>query len=228
MSLAEKLRRFAVEAELYAGLMRPERGEVRVAVRLTDTGEAATLVLGEKIEVAEGSEGADLALTMEARVFDAVSRGEADFGALIGRSRMSDVRPINYQVLNSSRLADIVEVMKAGMTFFFTPGRVKVRELRQELAGEAHGAHPIPIVYWDGLRAAWYVVRKGEVMNEEGERDPYPQAVVILKGNGAFVLDEDELELRPSTVVYVPPNSLHQIRAVEDVEAIWIAWKTPP
>jgi len=37
-----------------------------------------------------------------------------------------------------------------------------------------------------------------------------------------------ELELRPSTVVYVPPNSLHQIRAEEDVEAIWIAWKTPP
>ena len=57
MSLAEKLRRFAVEAELYAGLMRPEKGEVRVAVRLTDSGEAATLVLGEKIEVVEGSEG---------------------------------------------------------------------------------------------------------------------------------------------------------------------------
>ncbi len=43
-----------------------------------------------------------------------------------------------------------------------------------------------------------------------------------------FALDEAELELRPSTVVYVPPNSLHQIRADEDVEAIWIAWKTPP
>jgi mannose-6-phosphate isomerase-like protein (cupin superfamily) len=228
MRLAEKLRRFAVEAELYTGLMRPEKGEVRVAVRLTDTGETATLVLGEKIEVAEGSEGTDLALTMEAHVFEAVSRGEADFGALIGRSRMSDVRPINYQVLNPSRLADIVEVMKAGMTFFFTPGRVKVRELRPELAGEAHGAHPIPIAYWDGLRAAWYVIRKGEVMNEEGERDPYPQAVVVLKGKGVFILDEAELELRPSTVVYMPPNSMHQIRAEEDVEAIWIAWKTPP
>ena len=119
MSLVEELRRFAFEAELYAGLMRPERGEMRVAERLTDTGEAATLVLGEKLEVAEGSEGADLALTMEGRVFDAVSRGEADFGALIGRSRMSDVRPTNYQVLNHSRLADIVEVMKAGMTFFW-------------------------------------------------------------------------------------------------------------
>jgi mannose-6-phosphate isomerase-like protein (cupin superfamily) len=228
MSLAEKLRRFAVEAELYAGLMRPEKGEVRVTVRFTDSGEAATLVLGEKLEVVEGSEGADLALTMEGSVFDDVARGEADFGALIGRSRMSDVRPINYQVLNPSCLADIVEVMKAGMTSFFTPGRVKVRELRPELAGEAHGAHPIPVVYWDGLRTAWYMVRKEEVMNEEGERDPYPQAFVVLKGEGVFVLDEAELKLRPSTVVYVPPNSLHQIRAEEDVEAIWIAWKTPP
>ena len=121
-----------------------------------------------------------------------------------------------------------MEVIKAGMTFFFTPGRVKVREPRPELAGEAHGAHPIPLVYWDDLRTAWYVVRKGEVMNEEGERDPYPQAVVVLKGKGVFILDKAELELRPGTVVYEPPNSMHQIRAEEDVEAIWIAWKTPP
>ena len=103
-----------------------------------------------------------------------------------------------------------------------------MRELRPELAGEAHGVHPIPIAYWDGLRAAWYVVKKGEAMNEEGERDPYPQAVVVLKGKGIFVLDEAEMDLRPSTVIYVPPNSLHQMKVEEDVEAIWIAWKTPP
>jgi len=29
-------------------------------------------------------------------------------------------------------------------------------------------------------------------------------------------------------VIYVPKNCLHQLRADEDVEAVWLAWQTPP
>lgn len=223
--LVEGLRRLLEEAELYLELLKRE-DEVRIAVALTDSGEAATLVVGDRIRVVEGLEEPDLRLTMEKRVFEEILRGDADFGALIGRSKMSDVRPINFEFLNPNRLAAASEALPM-MAFFFTPGKVKVKELRAELAGEAHGAHPIPLVYWDGLRSAWYMVRKGEVLNEEGERDPYPQAFMILRGRGAFILDDVELELRPNTVIYVPRNSVHQIRADEDVEAIWIAWQTP-
>lgn len=37
-----------------------------------------------------------------------------------------------------------------------------------------------------------------------------------------------EAELRPNIAVYVPINSVHMIRADEDIEAIWLAWQTPP
>ena len=213
--------------ELYGDLVRQEEGEIRVAVVLTDTGEEATLTLSDKIEVGGGSDEADLRMTMERRVFDEVLRGEADFGALIGRSRMSDVRPINFQFLKPERASVITDALKAMITFFI-PGRVKVKELSGRLAGLAHGAHPIPLVYWDGIRLAWYQVRKGEVVNEEGERDPYPQVFIVLKGKGTIFIDETELELRPNTAVYVPINSIHKVKADEDVEAIWFAWKTPP
>jgi len=227
-SLIEGLRRLAEEAEPYLDLMKTEGGDVRIAVTLTDSGEGAALVVGDGITVAEEQGEPDIRLTMEKRVFEGILRGGADFGALIGRSKMSDVRPINFELLNMERAAVASEVLKAMMTFFFTPGRVKVKALRPELAGEAHGAHPIPLVYWDGVRFAWYAVRAGEVLNEEGERDPYPQAFVILRGRGVFVIDDARLELRRNTVIYVPPNSVHQIRADEDVEAIWIAWRAPP
>jgi len=70
-------------------------------------------------------------------------------------------------------------------------------------------------------------VRKGEVVNEEGDRDPYPHLLVILRGRGTIIIDDTELGLRPNTAVYVPINSVHMIKADEDVEAIWFAWRIP-
>jgi len=50
---------------------------------------------------------------------------------------------------------------------------------------------------------------------------------VILRGRGSFILDDVEIELSPKTAIYVTCNSVHQIRAEETVEAIWLAWQTP-
>ncbi|UCH57974.1 MAG: cupin domain-containing protein [Candidatus Bathyarchaeota archaeon] len=226
MMLGQILGHLIEDVELYADLLSAE-GVVRVAVALTDTGEGATIVVGDEIGVLEGSVDPDIRLTMESGALREMLDGKADFGALISRSRMSDVRPINFQLMNPEKASAAIEALKT-MGLLFPPGRIKVKELRRELAGDAHGAHPMPLVYWDGIRFAWYVIDAGEVLNEEGERDPYPQAMVILKGKGVISLDEVEMELRPGTVVYIPVNSVHRISAEEDVELLWLAWKTPP
>ena len=224
--LVDGLRHLVEDVELYLDSLELEAGEVRISVELTDSHETATIILSDRIILVEGAEELDLQLMMQKHVFEEILNGDADFGALIGRSKMSDVRPINFKILNPKHAAVISEALKT-MILLFTPGRVKVKELGEDLAGEAHGAHPIPLVYWDGVRFAWYVVKEGEVLNEAGERDPYPQAFVILRGRGYFILDDIELVLTPNTMIYVPRNSVHQIRAEEDVEAIWLAWQTP-
>jgi mannose-6-phosphate isomerase-like protein (cupin superfamily) len=228
IGLLEGLCRLTEEAGLYLDLMGLEDDEIRIEVSLVDSDEAATLVVGRGIEVLGSSEDPDLRLTMERRVFDDMMEGDADFGAMVGRSRMSDVRPVNVEMLKADKASSAMEVLKTMMTIFFTPGKVKVKRLRKELAGEAHGAHPIPLVYYDDLRCAWYAIKKGEVLNEAGERDPYPQAIVVLKGEGVIVVGDERLELEPQTVVYIPKNALHQIEASEDVEALWLAWQAPP
>ena len=228
MKLIEGLRRLVDDMALYKDQLEHSGEELRISVRLTDTGDEATIVVGEEIHVEDSVENLDLRINMEQATFKGLLSREADFGALVGRSRMSDVRPINPEFLKPERVSAAFEVLKVMMNVFFTPGRHKVKELRGELAGDAHGAHPIPLVYWDGLRFAWYQIRRGEVLNEAGERDPYPQVVVPLRGRGTIVLDGEEMELRPSTAVYIPANSLHQIRADEDIEALWLAWKAPP
>lgn len=221
------LKRLVEEAELYADQLKQEE-EIRVAVTLTDTGEEATILLGDSLSVSEGSESPDLRLTLESQTFENVLEGEADFGALIGRSRASDVRPINFQILNPEKAATTVETMKAMMTYFFTPGKVKAKRLLRDLAGEAHGARPIPLVYHEGVRFAWYSIGEGEVLNEAGERDPYPQFVAISKGRGRLILEDEEIPLKPNIGVYIPADSLHKIEAQEDIEAFWLAWKAPP
>jgi len=225
--LIEGLGRLLRDAELHM-VQLTRRKPVRIGFRLTDTGEEATLGLGESLTLESGLKAPAVTLTMESGVFKDIMDGSKDFGAMIGRSKMSDIRPINYQLNDAGRLGDAMETIKAMMTVFFTPGRVKVRPLRRKLAGDAHGAHPIPLVYWQGVRAAWYHVDQGETLNEEGERDPYPQCVIPLEGSGALTLDKEELVIHPGNAYYVPPGSAHKVRTMDGLTLLWLAWDTPP
>ncbi|MBS7637924.1 cupin domain-containing protein [Candidatus Bathyarchaeota archaeon] len=92
----------------------------------------------------------------------------------------------------------------------------------EEPAGEAHGAHPIPLVYWNGLRSSWYLVKAGETLKREGETDPWPQMFIVLKGR--VKVHEEEFEIEPKMAIHIPKDCTHQIAAEEDVELIWISW----
>ena len=225
--LLEGLKRLNEDSRLYTDQLKTEK-PIHIGFRLLDTMEEAALIVHDKVTVVEDVSNSIAILTMQSTTFNKILDGEADFAALIGRSRMSDVRPINYEVKNPEQLGEAFETVKALMTVFFTPGKIKVRKLSKELAGSAHGAHPIPIVYWKGLRYAWYHVAGGQVLNETGEKDPYPQAFLLLKGAGVLELEQTSLVLEPGKVYYIPPNSLHKIHAEIDIEMTWLAWDTPP
>jgi mannose-6-phosphate isomerase-like protein (cupin superfamily) len=226
--LVEGLCKLTEDAVHYMDLMTLVDEEIRIELSLIDSEEKATLVVGRGIKTLEGSVDPDVRLTMEKKIYEDIIAGDADFGALIGRSRMSEARPIDGEFLKPDKASAAMEVIKTMMTVFFTPGRVKVKRLRKELAGEAHGAHPMPLVYHDDLRYAWYIVKKGEILNEAGEADPYPQVVVVLKGEGVMLIGDEKLDLEPQMVVYIPKDVLHQIEASEDVEILWLAWQAPP
>ncbi len=225
MMLVEGLRRLIEEAEAYRALFTLP-AEARIGVRLIDSGEEASLIFAEHgVEVVEGLEEPDIMLAMESSTFRRILNGEADFGALIARSRAYEERPIGVEVLNPEN-RHALEALRISL-LLFTTGRVKVKRLRAELAGEAHGGHPIPLLYWNNVRVAWYHLNRGETLNKEGERDPHPQLIVILRGRGRLRLDEGEIPVEPRLAIYIPPDSLHQLRAESDLELLWIAWRAP-
>jgi mannose-6-phosphate isomerase-like protein (cupin superfamily) len=213
------------EASLYTDLLTTGVGEVRACIELVDTGETATLILGEKASVVEGFASPDFKMSMRSQTFWEIIQGKADAFALAGRTRADEVRPIAFEVYTKERSKEVWETIKTLLTYLFTPGKIKIKSLSPALASQAHGAHPIPLVYWNGLRYSWFIVRTGEILNKEGEKDPWPQLFIILEGKGRAIIGNEEFEIKPKTAIYIPRNCIHQIIAEEDVELIWLAWQ---
>lgn len=224
MAFIDDLEQMLQGAELYSDLLHPFPGSMNVGIVLTDTGETATVKLGEDSKVLEGLVSPAVRITMNRDTFERVRDGKADAFALGGRSHMSESRPINFESIDRNRVAEVMETIKGMATFFFTPGKVKTKELSLELAGDAHGAKPIPLVYWQGVRFAWYHVPAGKILNEKGEQDPWPQAFIVLSGTGKVQILNETLDLETQKVYYIPRNCTHQIHAQDSVELLWIAW----
>ena len=70
-------------------------------------------------------------------------------------------------------------------------------------------------------------MKKGETLNKEKEKNPWPQLFTILQGKGRCVVGGTELQIEPSLVVYVPKDTVHQLMAEEDTTLIWLAWQAP-
>lgn len=225
--LVNTLRDFKNDSELYADLIFDAEKSITIVVELTDTGQTATLILEKETGVSsieKGGKKGDLKVTMTTQTLHDIAEGKANAFALAGRSKMSEKRPIDFEFLNPSRKEEAMEAIKGLATYFFVPGRVKMKDLRAELAGQAHGARPIPLVYWQGLRTAWYQIDAGTTLNEDKEIDPWPQAFIVLNGEGQAVIEKQTLELETNKTYYVPRNVVHQIEASTDVQLIWIAW----
>jgi mannose-6-phosphate isomerase-like protein (cupin superfamily) len=225
-SLADVIRKLVQDALYYSDLLTTSRQEIRAGIETADTGEAATLVLGNEVDVVEGLVNPDFKISMSSQTLKEIIQGNVDAFALAGRARSDEVRPIEFKVYNKNRDKEIWETIRTLLMYLFTPGKVKIRSLRLELAGQAHGAHPIPLVYWDGIRYSWFIVKTGETLNKEGERNSYPQLFIILEGKGKAFIGNEKFEIEPRKAIYVPKNCLHQIMAEEDVELIWLAWQT--
>jgi mannose-6-phosphate isomerase-like protein (cupin superfamily) len=218
------LRQLLRDAHLYKDLIGPATQETRVCARLSDTLESATIVVATEMKILEGSANPDATLIMKRTVLEEIVDGKADAFALIGRGRSDEKRPIEFEIHTTERMKDIWEVGKALLTYFFVPGKIKIKSLSPQLAGHAHGAHPIPLVYWNGIRYSWILVKAGEILNKEGEKDPWPQTFTILEGKGKATIGDLTFQVEPGKAIHVPTNSVHQILAEEDLKLLWLAW----
>jgi len=99
------------DAEFYMDLIKPTEGEMKICVELTDTGETATLILGDKPKVIEGRvEDADRKISMKNQVLTNVLMQKADAFALAARARMDEKRPVEFEIFKKEHTKEISEV----------------------------------------------------------------------------------------------------------------------
>ena len=70
------------------------------------------------------------------------------------------------------------------------------------------------------------MIKKGEQINEEGEVDPWHQAIIVISGKGKAKIGENTVEIKAKESYYIPPNSEQVIwNDNEDkLELIFLAW----
>ena len=69
-------------------------------------------------------------------------------------------------------------------------------------------------------------MRKGEKLNEPGDIDPFPQALIFIKGEGFAKIGNKTIKVKASESYYIPPNSDHVVWTNSDkpLVFIWLAW----
>lgn len=109
---------------------------------------------------------------------------------------------------------------------FFSRTDPEKIELGEQYAREVHGGHAIPLYYYPGFRSSWYLVKKGEKINEPGNTNPFQQAFVIIGGEGKAVIGRETVVVKAGQSYYIPPDTEHIFWTETDspLVMIWLAW----
>ena len=126
----------------------------------------------------------------------------------------------------AEQLPDPKGTMLGFIQHFFVRERPERILLGEEHSRVVHGAHAIPLYYATGFRSAWYKVKEGQTLNEPGDTNPYPQAFIIVSGQGRAKIGDAEIPVRAGESYYIPAGSDHVLSPApgESLEVIWFAW----
>jgi mannose-6-phosphate isomerase-like protein (cupin superfamily) len=80
--------------------------------------------------------------------------------------------------------------------------------------------------YGKGFRSAWYLLEKGDQLNEPGDTNPFPQAFIFLSGEGRARIGGKDLTVKLNEAYLIPPDTEHIIwnDREEPLTLIFLAW----
>ncbi len=183
---------------------------------------------GRRVELGEGDHpNAQVVFSTTEETLQRIYEGKMTALTAAGKARMSDSAPVEFRLGEG---VELTPALKAKLFFFVqsffnrsTPERILLGE---ERARKVHGAHAIPLFYHPGFRSAWYLVKKGERLNEPGDTNPFPQAFIFISGEGFAKIGEETVPVRAGEAYYIPPGSDHVVWTESDqpLELIFLAW----
>jgi mannose-6-phosphate isomerase-like protein (cupin superfamily) len=183
---------------------------------------------GRNITVSEGShESARFLFLTTSPTLRLIYEGNITAMTAAGKAQGSDQAPLDLRLAEGLEFTS--EVKRQLYTFvqhFFNPSVPERILLGEEYSRLIHGGHAIPLYYDRGFRSAWYLLKKGERLNEPGDTNPFPQAFILTEGRGYAKIGDKTIEVKAGESYYIPPGSDHVIWTESDrpLVLIWLAW----
>lgn len=147
--------------------------------------------------------------------------------AAAGKEKMSDTAPLDWKLAEGVKFTpDIQKKLYFFVQHFFNTTNPEKIKLGEEYSRVVHGGHAIPLYYHPGFRSGWFSIKKGEQINEPGDTNPFPQGIVVIKGEGKAKIGDKTISITANESYYIPPDSDHVIWTDSEspLELIWLAW----
>ncbi len=153
--------------------------------------------------------------------------GELSPMTAVGRSSISEPAPLDFILENGMTVNKIDwDYIYYTVINFFNSNQNNKILLGPEYSRNVHGGNVVGLYYSVGFRSAWYNLKKGEILNEAGEKDPFEQSFIILKGTGFANIGNDTIVLKENEAYYIRPGLNHKVwtESEEGISLIWNAW----
>ena len=183
---------------------------------------------GRHVKVGAGRHnGAQFTFVTDVNTLGLIYAGKMSALTAAGKARGSDTAPLELTIAEGVEL--VGKVRKALFAFlqsFFNTSIPERTLLAEEHSRFIHGGHSIPLYYYPGFRSAWYLLKRGERLNEPGDTDPFPQALIIIEGEGFAKIGREEIRVKAGESYYIPPGSEHMVwsGSGRPLILIWLAW----
>ncbi len=223
MDLLESLNRLVVE---YAQKI-DKNVSLDMSLKFVDVPTAYDVQISEgKVAVQPSDESPkDVHFTLSKDLFEQILRGDIEAFTAAAKGDFREEAPLDWRVGNSFSPEKLKHIYHFLM-YFFTESPVKVTKIGEQYARKVHGALAIPLYYHEGLRSAWYMIKPGEQLNEEGDKNPFEQAMIVLQGEGQAKFAGEEMRVRKNRAYHIPKDSEHVVYndGEEDIVLIFLAY----
>lgn len=161
--------------------------------------------------------------------YNKIYRNEITGFTSMARAKMSDSTPLDIEFHKPISQNIMNDLLFFTQRYFNTSPHDKVI-LKKEKSRVVHGSHAIPLFYQMtnkiGVRSAWYLIEKGDQINDRGDSNPFPQYFIITKGEGFAKIGNDTIKIKENEAFYVAPGMEHIFwnESEDPIELLFLAW----
>ena len=183
---------------------------------------------GRKVSMNKGAhEGAGLFVVTTSDTLRLIHQGKMTAMTAGGKATGADHAPLDVRLAEDLKITP--EIRTRFYTFlqhFFNPTVPERILLGEEYSRVVHGGHAVVLYYHPGFRSAWYMVKKGERLNEPKDTNPFPQAFIFIEGEGFAKIGDKTVKVKAGESYYIPPDSDHVVWTESDkpLILIYLAW----